>query len=151
MLDLDLIFAILHHLAVFTLVGIMAAEFALLRPGLAGPRLALLGRIDRAYGMVAMLVVVAGFLRVYFGVSGSAYYFGNWVFWCKLGAFVLVGLLSVPGTLAIARWTKQIKALPAFEPDGKSLGIARNFLHAQLGVLVFIPIFAAAMARGYGA
>ena len=39
MLDLDLTFAILHHLAVFTLVGIIAAEFALLRPGIAGTRL----------------------------------------------------------------------------------------------------------------
>lgn len=151
MLDTDLLLAIFHHLTVFTLVGIMFAELALLRPGLGGQRLILLGRFDAAYGMVAMLVVVAGVLRVYFGASGSAYYFGNWVFWAKMGAFVLVGLLSVPGTIAISRWRKAAKGAPDFVPDGSGLGTARRFLHAQFVVLIFIPIFAAAMARGYGA
>ena len=50
----DLILAIAHHLAVFTLVAIFAAEFALLRPGLEGKRLTQLGSLDRAYGATAM-------------------------------------------------------------------------------------------------
>ena len=32
----DLLLAILHHFLVFTLAGLLAAEFALVRPGLSG-------------------------------------------------------------------------------------------------------------------
>ena len=60
MLDLNLVLAIAHHLAVFTLVAIFAAEFALLRPGIEGKRLTQLSKIDGAYGAVAGLVVVVG-------------------------------------------------------------------------------------------
>ena len=49
-MDIDLILASAHHVAVFTLVGLFAAEFAMLRPGLAGPRIGQLARIDGAYG-----------------------------------------------------------------------------------------------------
>ena len=42
----DLLLAILHHFLVFTLAGLLAAELALVRPGLSGPNLALLGRVD---------------------------------------------------------------------------------------------------------
>ena len=45
---LDLILASAHHVAVFTLVALFAAEFALLRPGLGGARVVQLARIDAA-------------------------------------------------------------------------------------------------------
>ena len=45
-MDMDLILASSHHLVVFLLVAIFAAEFALLRPGLAGNRIGQLARID---------------------------------------------------------------------------------------------------------
>src|SRR5688500_4374580 len=88
---LDLILAIAHHLAVFSLAGILAAELALLRPGIAGERLQQLGRLDGAYGGLAMLVVVVGVLRVFFGRTDAGYYSGNPVFWMKMAAFVGVG------------------------------------------------------------
>ena len=147
---LDLILAIAHHLAVFTLVGLLAAEIAMVRPGIGGERLAQLGRVDMAYGAVAGLVIVFGFSRVFFGASGYEYYFGNWVFWAKIGAFVIVGLLSAPPTMAIARWRKAAKATADFVPPVAAIGLARRFFYAQVAVLIFIPAFAAAMARGYG-
>lgn len=150
MLDIDLLLAILHHLAVFTLVGILAAEFALLRPGLSGPRLNQLARIDGAYGGVAGLVIVAGFMRVFFGASGPEYYLTNWVFWCKIGAFVLVGLLSIRPTLTILGWNRQAKSNPDFVPPNTEIAASRPFLYGQIALLAFIPMFAAAMARGYG-
>lgn len=48
-MDIDLLLTMNHHLAVFALVGIVAAEFALLRPSLAGARLQQLARIDCSY------------------------------------------------------------------------------------------------------
>ncbi len=143
----DLILAIAHHLAVFTLVAIFAAEFALLRPGIEGKRL---GQLDRAYGAMAMLVIVVGVLRVIFGAAGWQYYVGNWVFWAKMIAFLGVGLASIAPTVAILRWAKAAKADAGFSPAVGEVSAARRFLYLQAGLLVFIPSFAAAMARGYG-
>ena len=147
----DLILAIAHHLAVFTLVAIFAAEFALLRPGIEGKRLAQLGSLDRAYGGMAMLVIVVGVLRVIFGSAGWEYYVGNWVFWAKMIAFAGVGLASIQPTMAVLRWVKAAKADAAFTPVVTEVSGARRFLYLQAALLVFIPSFAAAMARGYGA
>ena len=146
MFDADLVLAIAHHLAVFTLIGIFAAEFALLHPGIEGRRLLQLGRLDAAYGAVAGLVVVVGIIRVIFGGAGWEYYVGNWAFWAKMVAFLLVGLASIPPTLAIARWRKAGTA-----PSDAAVTAARRFLYAEAALLLFIPTFAAAMARGYGA
>jgi putative membrane protein len=147
---LDLVLAILHHLAVFTLVALLAAEFALLRPGLEGARLQQLGALDRAYGAVAGLVIVAGLLRVTFGAAGWGYYAVNWVFWAKIGAFVLVGLLSIGPTARILRWRNSAGIDPAFAPAVPDIRAAQKFLYAEAVVLAFIPALAAAMARGYG-
>ncbi|CAN7293135.1 DUF2214 family protein [Devosia sp. LjRoot16] len=146
----DLILAIAHHLAVFTLVAIFAAEFALLRTGLEGKRLRQLASLDRAYGATAMLVIVVGVVRVIFGSAGWEYYVGNWVFWAKMIAFLGVGLASIPPTVAILRWLKTAKADTGFAPVAAEVSAARRFLYLQAALLVFIPSFAAAMARGYG-
>lgn len=147
----DLILAIAHHLAVFTLVAIFAAEFALLRPGIESKRLGQLGALDGAYGATAGLVIIVGIIRVIFGAAGWEYYVGNWVFWAKMIAFLGVGLASIPPTIAIARWRKTAKADAGFTPVASEVSSARRFLYLEAGLLVFIPSFAAAMARGYGA
>lgn len=147
---LDLVLAVAHHLAVFTLVGIIAAELVLLRPGITGPGLQRLGRIDGAYGGVAILVLLAGFLRVFFGASGADHYLQNPVFWMKIGAFILAGLLSIQPTIALVRWRREAKAAPGFIPADAAVARSRRFLLGEVVVLAFIPIFAAAMARGYG-
>lgn len=145
MFDANLVLAIAHHLAVFTMVGIFAAEFALLRPGIEGKRLAQLGKLDGAYGGIAGLVVIIGIVRVIFGGAGWEYYVANWAFWAKMLAFIGVGLASIPPTLAIIRWRKAGTA-----PSADNVNSARRFLWLQAALLLFIPAFAAAMARGYG-
>jgi putative membrane protein len=149
MLDLDLTFAILHHLAVFTLVGIIAAEFVLLRPGIAGARLSQLASVDRLYGIAAGVVILIGVLRVFFGGKGWEFYVASDMFWGKMLAFVVVGLLSIQPTRALVKWGKALKSDPAFAPPATDIARSRRFINGQVIVLVLIPIFAAAMARGY--
>lgn len=145
MLDLDLGLAIAHHLAVFALIAIFAAEFALLRPGIEGKHLLQLGKIDGAYGAMAALVIVIGIIRVVFGGAGWEYYVGNWAFWLKMATFLGVGLLSLPPTLALIRWRRS--SVPPSEADVNS---ARRYLWLQAALYLLIPTFAATMARGYG-
>lgn len=149
-MDIGLLLAIAHHLAVFTLVGIIAAEFALLRPGIAGTRLNQLARIDGAYGAAATIVLVVGFTRVFFGGVDASYYLTNFAFWAKMAAFLVVGLLSIQPTLALVRWRKRLASEPDYTPPASEIAASRKFVHGEVAILVLIPIFAAAMARGYG-
>ena len=149
-MDIDLILASAHHLAVFALVGLFAAEFALLRPGLAGSRIGQLARIDAAYGAVAGLVIVVGILRVIFGASGWQYYISNQMFWGKMAAFLIMGLLTIPPTLALRRWATTARTDAGYAPPQAEISANRRYIHLQAAMLLFIPIFAAAMARGYG-
>lgn len=147
----DLILAGLHHLVAFTLVGVFAAEFALLRPGLEGRYLGRLSAIDGAYGAVAGLMIVIGILRVIFGASGWEYYVFNWAFWAKMAAFAAMGAVSVIPTMAFIRWRRAYAADPGFSPPAVEVARMRQLLFVEAALVALVPIFAAAMARGYGA
>lgn len=146
----DLVLAIAHHLLVFALAAILALEFAMVRPGLTGADLKRLGTIDLHYGLIAGLILAVGFARVFLGVKGPDAYLGNWVFWAKIAAFLVVGVLSVQPTIRIAVWRRTAKADPAFALTADHVASVRGFLIAEAAVFVLIPAFAAAMARGYG-
>jgi putative membrane protein len=146
----DLLLAIIHHVAVFALAGLLAIELALVRTGLRRSDLPLLGRVDAAYGGLAGAVVVIGILRVLFGLRGWEYYVANHAFWGKMGVFVAVGLLSIPPTLRILAWRRAATgpADATLPPD--EVSALRRYLKAQAVGFVLILAFAAAMARGYG-
>jgi putative membrane protein len=141
---LDLSLAIAHHLLVFSLFGIVFAEFFALRPGLGGDALARLASLDLVYGIVAGLIIFVGFSRAIFAAKGWHYYMHNGFFWAKIGTFALIGLASVPPTLAYLRWRK------AGAPSDQEIKRVRFYLHLELALFVPLLGFAAAMARGYG-
>jgi len=146
----DLVLAILHHLLAFTLPGLLAVEAVLLRPGLSGGRLALLGRLDGLYGAAAMALVLIGIGRLAWGVKGWEYYLASWSFWAKMAAFAAVGIVSVPPTLKIIAWRRAARADSAYAvPDTETAGLRRLVL-AELALFALIPVFAAMMARGIG-
>jgi putative membrane protein len=147
---LDLVLAILHHLLILSLAGLMMAGFVLVRPGVSGAGLKTLGGIDAGYGGTAVLILVVGFCRVFLGAKGSAFYLENPVFWAKIAAFGVVGLLSIAPTIAILKWRKLAAVDPAFVPPEAEVARVRTVMLAELLVFALIPIFAAAMARGYG-
>ncbi|KKB78807.1 hypothetical protein VW35_09915 [Devosia soli] len=149
-MDWNLILACAHHLAVFTLVAVFAAEFALLRPGLSGERLGQLAKLDAVYGVIAVVVIAVGVVRVWFGGIDPMYYLTNHAFWGKMAAFLIMGLLTIQPTIAIRRWVKAGGGAADYVVPANEIGTSRRFIHMQAGVLLLIPLFAAAMARGYG-
>ena len=149
-MDFDLVLAIAHHLAVFTLVALLGIELALLRPGLGGARVSQLAAIDAAYGGIAGLVIVVGVLRVIFGANGWQYYVANQMFWGKMGAFLILGLLTIPPTMAIRRWLKAGQGVADYTVPAVEIATSQRYLYLQGGIVALIPMFAAAMARGYG-
>jgi putative membrane protein len=147
----DLLLAIVHHLIVFGLAAVLAAELALMRPAAMSPHtVRLLGRFDAAYGLLALAILVVGFLRVKYGAKGPGIYMHNPVFWAKIAAFAVVGLISIRPTLRILGWQKRAKADAAFVPALDEVNALRRTMLLEIHVFALIPIFAAMMARGVG-
>ncbi|HLH11928.1 MAG TPA: DUF2214 family protein [Methylovirgula sp.] len=142
---LDLWLAIAHHLLVFSIFGILFAEFILVRRGMDWQAVKRLGLIDIWYGVLAGLIIAVGFSRAVFAAKGWAYYSHNAFFWAKIGTFVVVGLLSVPPTIDYINW-RRAKTVPS----DAQVGRAQRFLWIELALFALLPAFAAAMARGYG-
>ncbi len=147
---IDLWLAIAHHLVVFTLVAILAIQIALVRPGITAEEVIRLRRLDGFYGSLAGLILFIGILRVTFGARGQEFYSENPVFWMKMAAFALVGLISIQPTVKIYSWWQQAKGGGFFSAPEDEIARVRQFLKAEAIVFVTIPAFAAAAARGVG-
>ncbi|MFE0499572.1 DUF2214 family protein [Lysobacter soli] len=146
---LDFVLASLHHLLVFGLVSMLVAESVLLRGTLDRVSLQRLAGIDMGYGMTAMALIAVGIARVAFGIKGHDFYLHNPWFHAKMGAFVLVGLLSILPTMRFLRWRKALAANPIFLPDAAETARMRAIVRFELILLAAIFVLAAAMAR-YG-
>jgi putative membrane protein len=142
---LDLVLAIIHHILVFSLFGVLFAELMIVRSGVDLATMRRVGRIDLMYGALAGLIVVAGLARAVLAGKGWLYYSHNLYFHLKIATFVMIGLLSVPPTLAYIRWRRA-----GLAPGDAQVAAVRRWLWAEL--VLFLPLlaFAAAMARGYG-
>ncbi|RWN32761.1 MAG: DUF2214 family protein [Mesorhizobium sp.] len=146
----DLVLASFHHLLVFSLAGIIGAEFVLIRGDLGTATLKRLAGIDRHYGIIATLIIVVGIGRVFYGLKGWEFYVHNWVFWAKIAAFVVVGLLSIIPTVRFISWSRQASGNASFQVPAAELASVKTYIRAEAFIFLLIPVFAAAMARGYG-
>jgi putative membrane protein len=143
---LDLLLAIAHHLLIFGMFGVLCGELILLKRGIDAAAVARIARMDIGYGVTATLIVVIGFSRAVFAAKGWHYYQHNGFFWAKIATFAVIGLLSLPPTIAFIRW----RAANITPTDAQVAG-ARRFMLAEMALFPLLPAFAAAMARGYGA
>jgi putative membrane protein len=146
----DLTLATLHFILIFALVGVLGAEAGLVHEGMDGPQANRVAVLDRGYGAAAGLLLVVGFLRVFYGARGADFYLNNPVFWVKIAAFALAGSLSILPTVKFIAWQRRARKEPGFRPAAAEVRGARRLIVAQLVVLLVIPVLAGAMARGYG-
>ena len=146
----DALLSGLHFLLAFSLVAILAAQGVLIRPGITASGLRLAAQLDRAYGASAALLLGIGFGRVFYGAKGAVFYLSNPMFWVKLLLFAAVAVLSIPPTVQLIRWTRQARLQANFAPSTSEVSHLQRWLFSEGLVLVFIPLVAAAMARGLG-
>lgn len=145
----DLSLAIVHHLLVFLLAGVLAFEVGVVRPSMKSEDIWRVSRVDNWYGILAAAIIVVGFSRAIYAAKGWAYYEVNGFFWAKIAAFAVVGLLSIMPTIRIIGWRRALKADAAFLPATPAIAGVRRYLWAEVTFFALIPAFAAAMARGY--
>ena len=145
----DALLAYAHFLSIFALASVLVAEALLFRQRMDGAIFARLRSVDRWYGITAGLVVLTGLARLNWGLKGVAYYSSNPIFWTKMALFVVVGLLSIPPTLAFLRWNKptDVDGSHALEPS--EVAPTRNLIRLQIAIFIFIPLCATFMARGF--
>jgi putative membrane protein len=146
------IFAFLHHLGAFALVGAVFAEFLLIRNELNPATVRRLVAADLTIGIAAAVVLTAGSLRVLFFEKGSEYYLHNIAFLCKMALFVAVGVLSTIPTRQFLSWRNAarsgIDTDPIVAPELQRR--VRNIIHWELAGVVLILLCAALMAKGIG-
>jgi putative membrane protein len=141
----DLLLAIVHHLLAFGIAAAITAQLVLVRPGMQAPAVQLAAKYDIALGIMSLSLVAIGFSRVFFGAKGADFYLHNHVFWTKVVLFAVIGLLSIKPTRAFLRWRKAQSA-----PEDVEVRAIRKTLMAEIHIFAFLPVAAAAMARGYG-
>lgn len=146
----EALLAYFHHIAAFALVAILFVEMALCKPGMTSTQVRTLTRVDGMYGLFAVMLLVVGTMRVFWGVKGAQFYAHNPAFHAKIGLFILIGLLSVAPTLTYFRWRKSLKGNAQFTPPDSEIKATRRFIHMQVGLIVLLPLLAAFMARGIG-
>ena len=149
-MTLEAILAFLHISAILALVVFITSEAAICRPEWMNRQIVeRLVTVDRIYGIAAVAVLVTGLLRIYLGVKGSGWYWGNWLLHVKLALFVLAALLSIKPTLQFARWRRNLRATGAL-PAEDEVRRARKLVMAQAHIIPLIPLAAVFLARGFG-
>lgn len=139
-----------HFITFFGMASALTLQVALVKPSLDFETAKRVQRSDRVYGLMAVLILVFGFLRVFYFEKGADYYFSNTFFLIKLSVFVIVGLMSIYPTVTYLRWNKEIKqgVAPTFSAaDSAKL---RKFLHYQLIGIAVVLFCASMMAKGFG-
>jgi len=147
----DAILQFLHISAILALVVFITSEAAICRPEWMNADIVnRLVTVDRIYGIAAMAVLVTGFIRIYWGTKGAAWYWGNWLLHLKLTAFVVVALISIAPTLRFLRWRKAVRADGTL-PSADEVRRTRKLVMLQAHIIPFIPLAAVFLARGFGA
>ncbi len=142
---MDILLRYLHLFAVFILAGSLIIENIAIAKTLAKEDIRQLLKVDAAYGMSAVVVLLCGLALWLWVGKPSEFYTGNPVFHAKLTLFILVGLLSIYPTMFFMKQRKcdsDTIAVPA--------GVIR-ILRIELLLVAVIPLLAFLMARGIGA
>jgi putative membrane protein len=140
--------AFLHHTAAVAVMALLTVELVLLRFDLTPPTARTILRMDAAYGIAALVLLVVGLSRVFFTEKGAAYYFHSGTFILKFSLFVIVGLLSIYPTMQFMRWRPALREqrVPQLDPATRSR--LRMLVHIELTLLLVILLLAPMMARG---
>src|SRR5919106_1777571 len=144
------VFAFLHHVAAFALVSMLVVEAVLINEVLTLKSARRLQLADLAFGVSAGVVLVIGFLRVFYFEKGASYYFHSVPFLAKMSLFAVVGLLSIYPTGEFLSWGKTLKHGLLPHIDDRKIRVIRSIIQVELGGIILLIFCAVLMARGVG-
>ena len=149
-MTLEAILAYLHLLAILTMVVFISSEAALCRvQWLNAAVVERLAKVDRVYGIAAIMVLATGVARTVWGVKGTSWYWTNPLLHVKLTLFIVVGVISIFPTMTYVRWRKTLRATGAL-PAESDIRKTRKLVMIQAHLIALIPLVAVFLARGFG-
>ena len=139
-----------HFLAFFALAAALVLELALITESLSVETAKRIQRADRVVGIAATLLLLFGFLRVFYFEKGSDYYFANTFFQIKLGLFIVAALISLYPTIQFVRWKSELNQ--GIAPDLSTAAVRRlkSIIHWELVLIGGILLCASLMTKGFG-
>ena len=140
----EVIVRYLHFLGIIILSATLVSEHILLSIDTSAQKFRRLAAIDAVFGLSALTVLSAGLLLWFVVGKPSEFYTHNWIFHIKLSLFAVIGCLSVFPTIFFIR-NRNSPSSEVVVP--KSIVM---IIRAELMLLLFIPLCATFMARGYG-
>ena len=145
---INALFAFLHFVAAFGIFATVFYEWQTLSRAPTLVEAVRLQKCDMWYGLFAIGILAAGFLRIFHFEKGSAYYFSNHFFWMKLGLFAAVGLLSIYPTVRFLAWRKDTRQGKAPVVTEKEFSTLRLILRLEMILLLGVVFCASMMAKG---
>ena len=140
--------AFLHFIFAFGVAACIIFEKVLFRQELNKERADLLRKTDSLYGLSAILVLVIGFLRVFYFEKGSAFYFASPFFHLKLTLFIIIGLLSIYPTIVFLKWRKLKADQFPISLETKVYSRIQKILTAETILIILLMLSASLMAKG---
>jgi putative membrane protein len=134
----------MHFIGIIILSSALVSEHILLSVDKSTTKLKRLAMVDAVFGIGALLVFTAGMLLLFVVGKPTLFYVENWVFHLKATLFLTIAALSIYPTIFYIR-NRNKNSLEVVIP--KSIIM---IVRLQLTLLVFIPLCAVFMARGYG-
>ena len=147
---LESILAYLHIAAILTIVVFMTSLAALCRPLWFNAEVVhRLKRVDQIYWGAWIAVFATGLARMVWGIKGFAWYAEQPLLWLKIVLFVVIALLTLPTSRALARWRHTLDATGAL-PEKAQIDAARRWVMIAAHLFLLIPLAAVFLARGVG-
>ena len=140
--------AFLHFAAVFVVVGTVSYEWLAMSRFPSHAEARKIQLCDIWYGISAAVLLVVGFLRVFYFEKGKDFYLSNPFFIAKLSLFLVVGLLSIYPTIMFIKWRKETKRGLSPVVTERQFFVVSIFLKLELLLLLAIALCASLMARG---
>ncbi len=139
-----------HFVTFFSLAAALVLELSLISESMTVEKAKRIRRADRVIGIMALLVLVFGFLRVLYFEKGSDYYFANSFFQIKLALFFIAALISLYPTIQFARWNSELKQGIAPDLSAAMVKRLKSIIHWELVLIGGILLCASLMAKGFG-
>jgi putative membrane protein len=146
----EALLAYLHITAILAVTVFLTSEAALCRTEWMNAAVVRrLGRVDTLYAMAAIVLLLTGLARTWWGVKGTPWYWHQPLLHLKLTLFVVIGLMSIKPTMLFGRWRKRLAATGEL-PPASQVRQARRWVMIEAHLLVLVPLAATLLARGVG-
>ena len=147
-MTLEIILSASHILLIMGWVSFLAAQTALSHADwMNAAVLRRLMRLDFYAWLCALLLLMSGVLRLYFGMKGWEFFVTQWALYLKLTVFGLLLLIEFWVTLQYRLWWHAREDGTSL-PDVQHIRNVRKALMLQTHLMIALPILGAMLSRG---